>query len=156
VVVVVGLTLVDPVATVELNVPGEIEIVVAPLVIQFSVLLVPVVTLVGLAAKDVIEGAAPVPLVFVVVEAVPQPDKRTHASKISANRAQKSPRERLGRALKLLPRKQLESHTVHPSTVADSSLVIADLSWLLVGGTESDYWLTGGNKRSAKPGAGPR
>ena len=96
----VGLTLVDPVAEVELNVPGEIEIVVAPLVVHFSVLLVPVVTLVGLAAKDVIEGAVPVPVVFVVVEALPQPDKPTHASKISASRTQKSRRKQPGRALK--------------------------------------------------------
>jgi hypothetical protein len=114
VVVVVGLTLVDPVAEVELNGPGEIAIVVAPLVVQFSVLLVPVVTLVGLAAKDVIEGAVPVPVGFDVVEALPQPDKPTYASKISPSRAQKSRRERLGRALKLLPRKELERHTVNP------------------------------------------
>jgi hypothetical protein len=60
-VVVVGFTVVEPLAEAELNPPGEIEIDVAPLVAQFSEQLAPGLMLVGLAAKEVIEGAEPVP-----------------------------------------------------------------------------------------------
>jgi hypothetical protein len=61
VVVAVGCTEVEPVADEEVKVPGEIEIVVAPDVDQFSALLEPEVMLVGLAAKDEMEGAEPLP-----------------------------------------------------------------------------------------------
>jgi len=52
----VGLTLVEPVAEVEVNVPGVMARLVAPVVAQLSVLLEPDVMLVGLAVKDVITG----------------------------------------------------------------------------------------------------
>jgi len=61
VVVAVGLTLVEPVAEVDVNVPGEIEILDAPVVDQLSVLLVPDFMLAGLAVKEVIVGAEPLP-----------------------------------------------------------------------------------------------
>jgi len=57
----VGLTLVEPLADEELNPPGEIEIMVPPLVVQLSVLEPPELILVGLAVKDEIEGTEPVP-----------------------------------------------------------------------------------------------
>jgi hypothetical protein len=60
-VVAVGLTLVEPVAEVDVNVPGEIEILDAPVVDQLSVLLVPDFMLAGLAVKEVIVGAEPLP-----------------------------------------------------------------------------------------------
>ena len=56
-----GLTLVEPLADEELNPPGEIEIMVAPLVVQLSVLEASELILVGLAVKDEIEGTEPVP-----------------------------------------------------------------------------------------------
>jgi hypothetical protein len=59
VVVTVGVTVVEPFAEVELNVPGEMEIVVAPLVVQLSVLLFPEGMLVGLAVKELTVGADP-------------------------------------------------------------------------------------------------
>jgi len=56
VVVAVGLTLVEPLADVDVNVPGVIARLVAPVVAQLSVLLEPEVMLVGLAVKELIIG----------------------------------------------------------------------------------------------------
>jgi hypothetical protein len=56
VVVAVGLTLVEPVADVDVNVPGVMARVVAPIVAQLSVLLAPEVILVGFALKELITG----------------------------------------------------------------------------------------------------
>jgi len=50
-----------PLADTELNPPGEIEIVVAPLVVQLSALFPPELMLVGFAVKAAIEGAEAVP-----------------------------------------------------------------------------------------------
>jgi hypothetical protein len=82
VVVAVGLTVVEPVADVELYEPGERETVVALVVAQASELLVPLLTLAGFAAKDVIAGMDEAGGVFgVLVVALPQPDKPTPAAK---------------------------------------------------------------------------
>ena len=67
-VVAVGLTLVEPLAEVDVNVPGVMAILVAPLVAQLSVLLEPELTLVGLAAKALIVGTLPVLIVTVCVD----------------------------------------------------------------------------------------
>ena len=56
VVVAVGFMLVEPLDDVELNVPGVMAMLVAPVAAQLSVLLVPESMLVGSAAKDVIVG----------------------------------------------------------------------------------------------------
>jgi hypothetical protein len=56
VVVAVGLTLVEPLADVDVNVPGVMAMLVAPLVTQLSVLLEPEVMLVGSAVKELIVG----------------------------------------------------------------------------------------------------
>ena len=50
------LTLVEPLAEVEVNVPGVMAMLVAPVVTQLSVLLAPDAMLAGLAVKDVIVG----------------------------------------------------------------------------------------------------
>lgn len=81
-----GLTLVDPLADDELKLPGEMVIVVDPLVAQVSVLLAPELMLVGLAANDAIEGAEPDPDPDPVPEfagfpAFPQLARPAHASK---------------------------------------------------------------------------
>lgn len=55
-VVAVGLTLVEPVADVEVNVPGVIAMLAAPVVSQLRVELEPEVMLVGFAAKELITG----------------------------------------------------------------------------------------------------
>jgi hypothetical protein len=56
VVVTVGLTLVEPVAEVDVNVPGVMAMFVAPVVAQPRVLLEPEVILVGLAVKELTVG----------------------------------------------------------------------------------------------------
>lgn len=55
-VVAVGLTIVDPLADVEVNVPGVMAILVAPVVAQLKALLDPEVIFVGLAVKELITG----------------------------------------------------------------------------------------------------
>jgi hypothetical protein len=56
VVVAVGLTLVEPLADVDVNVPGVMAILVAAVVAQLSVLLEPEVILVGRAVKVLMVG----------------------------------------------------------------------------------------------------
>ena len=60
-VVAVGLTLVEPLAEVDVNVPGVMAILVAPLVAQLSILLEPEFMLSGSAENEVIVGAEPFP-----------------------------------------------------------------------------------------------
>jgi hypothetical protein len=56
----VGLTLIVPVAAVEVKVPGVMAMLVAPVAIQLSVLLEPEVMLAGSAVNEAIVGAEPV------------------------------------------------------------------------------------------------
>jgi hypothetical protein len=72
VVVAVGLTLVDPLAEVDVNVPGVIARLVAPEVDQLKVLLAPGVMLAGLAVNELITGMLAVARVT-VAEAVTEP-----------------------------------------------------------------------------------
>jgi len=69
VVVAVGLTFVEPLADVEVKVPGAIARLVAPVDTQLSVLLEPEVIPVGLAVKELIVGllGAEVPPLTVTV-----------------------------------------------------------------------------------------
>jgi hypothetical protein len=85
VVVTVGLTLVEPVADVDVNVPGVMAILAAPVTIQLSVLLVPELMLVGSAVKEAIVGGDPFP-VGKVVE--PQPVSSTQISRIMRTSSQ--------------------------------------------------------------------
>jgi hypothetical protein len=73
VVVAVGLTLVEPLAAVEVKVPGVMAMLVAPLVAQLSVLLEPDVMLVGLAVKVLMVGLAGAGLTVTVAVAVTEP-----------------------------------------------------------------------------------
>jgi hypothetical protein len=61
VVVDVGLTVVDPLDDVDVNVPGVMATLVAPEVVQLSVLLAPEFMAVGLAVNEVIAGWVPPP-----------------------------------------------------------------------------------------------
>jgi hypothetical protein len=70
VVVAVGLTLVEPLADVDVNVPGVMAMLVAPVVAQVRVLLEPEVMLVGLAVKEPIVGPLGVFTVTVTVAVV--------------------------------------------------------------------------------------
>ena len=57
-VVTVGLKITDPLAEVDANVPGVTAMPVAPVVAQFTVVLLPAMMDAGLAVKEVIVGAA--------------------------------------------------------------------------------------------------
>jgi hypothetical protein len=63
VVVAVGLTLVEPLADLDVNVPGVIARLVAPVVAQLNVLVAPEVIVVGFAEKELMIG---LPVVFTV------------------------------------------------------------------------------------------
>jgi hypothetical protein len=84
-VVAVGLTLVEPVADADVNVPGVMAILVAPVTIQLSVLLVPELMLVGFAVKEAIVGAEPFTTGGV---AEPQPVSSTQINRIIRTSAQ--------------------------------------------------------------------
>ena len=106
VVVAVGCTVVEPLAEVELKPPGEIEMVVAPLVAQFKALLKPEFMLVGLATNDEMDGADPPleveldELVFVeldelaVLPAWPQPLTATHIKRTRVGKYRQGFKER--------------------------------------------------------------
>ena len=51
-----GLTCVEPLAEVDVNVPGVMAMLVAPVVVQLSMLLEPEGMLLGLAVKELIVG----------------------------------------------------------------------------------------------------
>lgn len=72
----------------DVNVPGVIAMLVAPVVVQFSVLLEPDLMLAELAVKDVTEGAEPVPGMVVVGSGLlvepPQLVRPIHESRMRA------------------------------------------------------------------------
>ena len=69
-VVAVGLTFVEPLADVDVNGPGVMARLVAPVVAQLSVLLEPEVIPVGLAVNELIVGVPAVLTVTVSVDVV--------------------------------------------------------------------------------------
>jgi hypothetical protein len=85
VVVALGLTLVEPLADVDVKVPGVMAMPVAPVTIQLRVLVLPEVMLVGSAVKEAMVGSEP----FTVGELVePQPVSSTPINRITKARAQ--------------------------------------------------------------------
>ena len=70
--------LTDPLAAVEVKFPGVIAMLVAPVAVQFSVLLAPALMLAGFASNELIAGAGPVP-VFELFAVFPQPVKPRQA-----------------------------------------------------------------------------
>lgn len=83
--VAVGLTLVEPVADVDVKVPGVMAMLVAPVTIQLSVLLAPELMLVGSAVKEAMVGTEP----FEVGETVtPQPVSWAQMKRIIRTSAQ--------------------------------------------------------------------
>lgn len=85
-VVEVGLTLVEPVAAVEVNVPGVMAMLVAPVVAQLSVLLAPEVMPVGFAAKELTVGVG-CELVPPDEDDDPQPMSPAQANRTTASSA---------------------------------------------------------------------
>ena len=68
--VAVGLTVLDPLADVDVNVPGVMAILVAPVVAQISVLLDPDAMVASLALKELMTGLLAVLTVTVAVATV--------------------------------------------------------------------------------------
>lgn len=66
----VGFTVVEPLAEVDVNVPGVMAIDAAPVVVQLRVLLEPETMLVGLALKELIVGLLVASTVTVTVDVV--------------------------------------------------------------------------------------
>ena len=93
-VVAVGLTLVEPLADVDVNVPGVMAILVAAVVAQLSVLLAPEFMVVGSAVKEVIVGLEGFPGGEPDEVIAPQPASPTQANRRRA-RAQRSSAEEL-------------------------------------------------------------
>jgi hypothetical protein len=71
VVVAVGLTLIEPLADAEVNDPGAMATLVAPLVAQLSTLLEPEVILAGLAVKELMVGLLTATVTVTVAVAEP-------------------------------------------------------------------------------------
>jgi len=80
VVVAVGRMLTEPLAAVDVNVPGVMAILVAPAAAQLSVLPVPELMLVGSAVKEVIVGTEPFPEGEPDEVVAPQPASPTQAN----------------------------------------------------------------------------
>ena len=81
----VGLTLVEPVADEDVNVPGVMAMLVAPEVAQVSVLLEPEEMLSGFTAKEEIVGTEPFPVDEPEETAALQPAKPTHTNRENPN-----------------------------------------------------------------------
>jgi hypothetical protein len=79
VVVAVGFTLVEPLAEVEVNVPGVMLMLAAPVVVQLSVLLAPELIVAGFAPKELIVGCGELPPEE--LDAPPQPASPTEAER---------------------------------------------------------------------------
>jgi hypothetical protein len=77
--------LVEPLADVDVNVPGVMAILVAPAEAQLSVLLVPEFMLDGSAVKEVIVGVEPFPGAELDEVVTPQPASPTQATRIRTN-----------------------------------------------------------------------
>ena len=125
----------EPIANAESKLPGEIEIAEALLVAQLRVLLEPLVMLVGLAAKEEIDGMEDPAGGFELVEALPHPDRSAHSAKKSSGNVLA---KRFRQSQKCLQRKELNKVKRRPSGwCRSSSLVIAYFR---------SYWPEGQNR----------
>ena len=136
-VVTAGLTLVEPLADVEVNVPGVMAILVAPAADQLRVLLVPEFMLVGFATKDVICGTEPFPVDKLAEVPEAQPARPAQQSSVRTSAQSSSPEELRPRELSLFLQGESAESMRNPFfTDAPTSLVIADSIRLLVASTE--------------------
>ena len=120
-VVAVGLMLVEPVADVDVNVPGVMAIFVAPVAAQLTVLLVPEFMLVGSAVKEVMAGAEPFP----EDEVEPQAASPIQADKMRISLQIFSPEELIRRELSLLLQNELVESMRKGLAPSDDSLLPA-------------------------------
>jgi hypothetical protein len=118
-VVAVGLTVVEPLAAAEVNVPGVMAILVAPITVQLNVLLAPELMPVGFAVKEIIAGAEPVPEdEFGMI--TPQPARATQASAIRTVAQRPRLEERSLRELRLFPKNEV-AESMRPLFIATPS-----------------------------------
>jgi hypothetical protein len=99
VVVTVGPTVVEPLAAAEVNVPGVMAMLVAPVAAQLNALLLPEFMLAGAALKDVMTGTAPLPVGGFANVAAVHPAIAAHASRVSANTQRFNPEEITSRVM---------------------------------------------------------
>ena len=90
-VVAAGLILVEPLTDVDVNVPGVMAILVASAAAQLSVLLVPGLTLVGSAVKEVIVGTEPLPGGVLDEVIDPQPASPAQANRMRTSEQRSTP-----------------------------------------------------------------
>jgi hypothetical protein len=122
-VVAVGLTLVEPLADVEVKVPGEMAMPVAPVVAQLSELAVPEFMLVGAAVKEVIAGAAPDPDDEFDCSGAVQPASPTQAIKTITGARGCSPETRSRRVLLPILQNEPAESMRSPRVVIDDIIV---------------------------------
>ena len=132
--------LIEPLADVDVNVPGVMAILVAPAAAQLSVLLVPEIMLVGSAVKEVIVGTESFPGGELDE---PQPASPTQANRMRASAQRSSPEELSPRELSLFLQNELVESMRNPLVaVVYTSLVIAASpscsQYLVVPGRTSD------------------
>jgi hypothetical protein len=107
VVVSVGLTLVEPLADVDVNVPGVMEMLAAPLVDQLSVLLEPEFMLSGRAVNELIVGAEPFPGGIIGEIEVLHPASKVQANRTRTCALRSNPKNLISGELGLLPQEEL-------------------------------------------------
>jgi hypothetical protein len=107
VVVAAGLTLADPLADMEVNVPGVMAILIAPVLVQLRVLLAPEFMVVGFAAKDVIAGTAP--FSGDEPDEPPQPANPAQANRVRKSAQRDSPDKQSRRELEVFLQSAVES-----------------------------------------------
>jgi len=106
--------LLEPLADVDVNVPGVMAILVAPAAAQLSVLLVPELILVGSAVKEVIVGTEPFPEGELDEVVAPQPASATQANRMRTSAQISSPEELSFRELSLFPQNELVESMRNP------------------------------------------
>jgi hypothetical protein len=123
VVVAAGLTLVEPLARVDVNVPGVMATLAAPVVTQLSVLLAPAFRLVGFAVKEVIAGAEPCPEDWFDEVPEPQPASPTQASRMSAAAQRSLPETWNPRDLRLFLPDEIAESMRSPFVAVDRTIL---------------------------------
>lgn len=111
----VGLTLTEPLVDVDVNVPGAIAIVSAPLVAQLSKLLEPEIMLSGPAVNELIVGTAPFAGDCIDGFTEPQPANKAQPSRMRKCALRFRPKDFLSGELGFLSQEELVDEIGLPS-----------------------------------------
>jgi hypothetical protein len=127
----VGVTLVEPLAELDVKLPGAMAIVVAPLADQFSVLLMPELRLVGLAVNEAMEGFVPLgpddP-----VDAPPQPSNAAQSNRTNSS-AERLAVENRDPKCSLFPRREFTTSIACPFKPAHAGYLLVFLEGISAG-----------------------